>query len=476
MQKQLINGEWAEACNGNSLEVTDPATEAVVATVPYGDGADCALAIGAAQAAFGGWSGMTPFRRADLLKRAADIMRGRIGELARVTVRESGKPYAEARGEWSVAADFFEWYAEEGKRAYGYTIPSSRGSKRMSVIYQPIGVVGIITAWNFPAYNPARALAAALGAGCTAVVKPSEYTPLTAMAMVGALQEAGLPPGVVNLVNGDPASVGAMMLEHPSLRKIHFTGSTRVGRILMDGASKTFTRLSLELGGNAPVLIFPDVEVEALARSAVGSKCRNAGQVCISPQRFFVHRDIAEEFAGHVVRYAGKLVLGNGLDPDTEVGPLISARQRERVIGLVEEARANQAEVLAGGRIPEGFGKGFFYEPTVLANLREDAAVLREEIFGPVLPIRSFDAMEEALELANRTPYGLAAYVWTKDLKTALRVSEQLEFGMVGINEWAPHGTEAPFIGWKASGLGHESGPEGLREYMEKKLIGIGGL
>ncbi len=474
--KMLINGEWTGANNGGTWDLINPASEEVISTVPFGDGTDCQAAIEAAQAAFGPWSALTPFQRATYLKRAADIMRSRIKDLAVTTVRESGKPFVEARGEWYVAADFFEWYAEEGKRAYGYTIPSSRSSKRMSVIYQPVGVVGLITAWNFPAYNPARALAAALGAGCTAVVKPSEYTPLTAIAMVEALQEAGLPAGVVNLVNGDAAAIGEMMLGHPACRKIHFTGSTRVGRILMDGASRTFTRLSLEMGGNAPILVFPDVDIEALAETAVVTKCRNGGQVCISPQRFFVHRSVQDQFAELVAKKAKALKIGDGLDPETNVGPLINARQRERVISLVDDARRHDGEVLAGGRIPEGRERGYFYEPTVVAGLDHQAAILHEEIFGPVMPIAPFTEVEEAIAYANETPYGLAAYLWTNDLKTAIHVSERLEFGMIGVNEWAPHATEAPFIGWKASGLGHESGREGLKEYMEMKLISIGGL
>lgn len=476
MQQQLINGEWTGASNGGARDVINPATEEVFTTVPYGDAADARQAIEAAHRAFPGWAAMTPFKRAGYLKKAAALMRERLKELAVDTVRESGKPLPQAKGEWWVAADFFDWYAEEGKRAYGYTIPSSRSSKRMSVIYQPVGVVGIITAWNFPSYNPARAMAAALGAGCTVVLKPSEYTPVTAMGMAAALKDAGIPDGVVNLVNGEPAAIGEEFLQNPNLRKIHFTGSTRVGRILMDGASKTFTKLSLELGGNAPVLIFPDTDVKTLARSAAVSKCRNSGQVCISPQRFFVHDGVATAFAEEAAAAARELKLGNGLEEGIDVGPLINAQQRERVASMVADARSKEAEVLAGGKVPANLDKGFFFEPTVLSNLSAEAELMQQEVFGPVMPISSFEETEEAIARANSTPYGLAAYVWTQDLNTAIHVSEKLEFGMVGVNEWAPHGTEAPFIGWKASGLGHESGPEGLREYMEKKLIGIGGL
>jgi acyl-CoA reductase-like NAD-dependent aldehyde dehydrogenase len=346
----------------------------------------------------------------------------------------------------------------------------------MLVIKQPIGVVGVITAWNFPAYNPARAWAAALAAGCTVVGRPSEYTPLTAMAMVAILVEAGVPSGVINVINGEPEAMGQAMLDHPACRKISFTGSVRVGRILMDGASRTFTRLSLELGGNAPVLIFPDVDVEAVARAAALAKYRNAGQVCVAPQRFLVHRKIHDEFAEKLVPHVGALKLGSGLDPDTRIGPLINQKQRDRLDDLVTDAKSKGASVLTGGRRPPHLSAGYFYEPTVIGGVRPEMAVSNEEIFGPILPVASFDDVDQAIAEANATPYGLAAYVFTNDLRAAIRAYEGLDFGMVGVNEWAPHATEAPFGGRKHSGLGHESGAEGLDEYLEKKLVSIGGI
>ncbi|MFM8349396.1 MAG: aldehyde dehydrogenase family protein, partial [Bacteroidota bacterium] len=294
--RQYINGQWKDALSGGTWEVKNPADESIVETVPFGDGADAMEAITAAAAAFRTWSKINPFDRAVVLKKASALMHERLEQYAQVTVKESGKPLAEAIGEWRVAANFFEWYAEEGKRNLGTVIQAARNNKRMSVIHQPMGVVGAITAWNFPAYNPARCWSAALGAGCTVVAKASEYTPLTAMMLTQCLHDAGLPAGVLNLVNGDAASIGKTMLEHPAVRKISFTGSTRVGKILMDGASKTHTRLSLELGGNAPVLIFPDVDVEKVATESVVAKLRNAGQVCIAPQRYLVHSSIAEKF------------------------------------------------------------------------------------------------------------------------------------------------------------------------------------
>lgn len=474
--QQHIDGAWTGAAGGGTWDVINPATEAAIRSVPFGGRDDCHAAIEAAARAFPEWARRTAYERGAILQRAAARMREVADEAAHAMVLECGKPLAQARGEWLVGADLFDWFAEEGKRAYGRTIPSRVATKRMTVLRQPLGVVGVITAWNFPAYNPARAWAAALAAGCTVVARPSEFTPLTAMAMTEVLVEAGLPAGVLNLVNGDPEAMGQEMLDHPACRKISFTGSVRVGKILMDGASRTVTRLSLELGGNAPVIVLPDVDLEQVAAGAVTSKFRNNGQVCVAPQRFLVHRRLADAFAAGVARRAAGLRLGSGLDAAVQVGPLINARQRDRVAALVAGAAGQGAEVRSGGRVPAALSHGYFFEPTVLSGVAPDLPVFREEIFGPVMPIVPFDEVDEAIALANRTPYGLAAYVWTNDLRASVKISEALEFGMVGINEWAPHATEAPFGGWKQSGLGHESGSEGLSEYLETKLVTVGGL
>jgi len=474
--QQYIGGAWTGATNGATWNVINPATEEVVRTVPFGTRADCRAAIDAAAGAFPGWSRRTPYERGAILQKAAARMRELADEVARTTVLESGKPFAQARGEWMVAADLFDWFAEEGKRAYGRTIPARVPSKRMTVLRQPLGVIGVITAWNFPAYNPSRAWAAALAAGCTVVGRPSEFTPLTAMAMTQILVEAGLPAGVLNVINGEPEGMGQEMLDHPAVRKISFTGSVRVGKLLMDGASRTVTRLSLELGGNAPVIVMPDVDLEQVTAGAVTAKFRNNGQVCVSPQRFLVHRRAADAFADAAAARARQLKVGSGLDDDVQVGPLINGRQRDRVEALVQDAAGRGVAVRAGGQRPSTFARGYFFEPTVLAGVRPEMPVFAEEIFGPVMPVIAFDEVEEALALANRTPYGLAAYVWTNDLRAAVKLSEGLEFGMVGINEWAPQATEAPFGGWKQSGLGHESGAEGLNEYLETKLVSVGGL
>ena len=383
---------------------------------------------------------------------------------------------AEAVGEWLVSAQFFEWFAEEGKRNYGRIVPANRNNKRMSVIAQPIGVVGIITAWNFPVWNVCRVWAAALAAGCSFVAKPSEYTPLTAMLLMQLLEESGLPKGVGNLVLGDAEGIGVAMLERVEVRKMHFVGSTRVGKLLLDGASRTHTKLSLELGGNAPALIFGDIDVDKIAKSSAFAKTRNCGQVCVAPQRFIVHQSIYAEFCRLVAEKMSQFRLGNGADTTTQVGCLINAQQRDAVEMVVNNSIAAGAKLLCGGKRPPQYKNGFYYEPTVLADVSAEMPIFRKEIFGPVMSITPFETEAEAIKLANDTEYGLAAYLWTNDLRVSIRVSEALEFGIVGVNEWNAHGIEAPFGGWKQSGLGYECGEEGLQEYLEKKLISIGDL
>jgi acyl-CoA reductase-like NAD-dependent aldehyde dehydrogenase len=472
--QQLIDGRWGDAIDGGRYDVIDPGTEEIVANVPYGNGADVVAAVDAAHRAFAAWRARTPYDRGAILRAAADLMRARAQELATTTVRESGKPLGDAVREWQIAADLFEFFAEEGKRVHGRTIPSRVATKRMMVLHEPIGVVGVITAWNFPVYNPARAVAAALGAGCTVVMRGAELTPLSGMAMAAILEEAGVPNGVMNVVNGEPQAMGQAMLDHPDLRKLSFTGSVPVGKLLMDGASRTMTRLSLELGGNAPVLVLPDADVEAIAKQSVAARFRNAGQVCISPQRFFVEKARLATFLDVAVEEAKKLPVGPGLDPASRVGPLISARHRERVEALIASTKSAGARVLTGGKRPER--RGFFLEPAVLGDVTQDMPAFAEETFGPILAVTSFDRLDDAIAGANRTRHGLAAYVFTNDLAAAMHTYERLDFGMIGVNEWAPHATEAPFAGRKDSGVGHESGREGLYDNLETKLVSVGNV
>jgi acyl-CoA reductase-like NAD-dependent aldehyde dehydrogenase len=381
----------------------------------------------------------------------------------------------ESKGEWLAAVNLLLWYGEEAKRVYGRTIPARTPNRRILVQYQPLGVVGTITAWNFPIYNHIRQWAAALAAGCTVVGRSSEYTPRSGMLTALALHEGGAPAGVVNQINGDPAGMAGALLADPRVRKIAFTGSTRVGKLLMDGASQTVTKLALELGGNAPVIVFPDVDVEQAARNAVTFKYRNAGQVCIAPQRFYVHSTIAEEFLEHVGKFTAAIKQGNGLDNNTDVGPMINAIQRDRVAALVDDAVRGGAQLVAGGGRGD-IQAGYYYQPTVLANVRGDMRLHNEEIFGPVLPVIPFADEDEVLAWANASEYGLAAYVFTRDLNRAIRMYEGLEYGMVGVNDWYVSTTEAPFGGMKQSGIGRECGREGIEKFLETKTVYIGNL
>lgn len=475
--RQLIDGQWVAARRGGVWDLVNPATEEVIQQLPFGDASDAEAAIDAAQRAFPAWARRTPYERAAILAKAADWIGAHTADLARLTTEESGKPYSEALAEWRSAPNYLLWAAEEAKRSYGRTIPARISTRRIQVTYQPLGVVGTITAWNFPVYNVVRAWSSALAAGCTVVGRPSEHTPRSAMLIAQALQEAGAPPGVINLINGDPVTMGQALLDNPQVRKIHFTGSTRVGKLLLEGAARTVTRLSLELGGNAPVLVFPDVkDVAAVAQQAVAWKFRNCGQVCVAPQRFYVHSRIVEEFTEQVVAYTRQQVVGDGLVRGVTVGPLINARQRDRLEQMVQTTLAQGAQALTGARRPAHLTRGYFYEPTVLGGVSADAPVLTDEVFGPVLPIIPFDSPEEALALANATEYGLTAFVQTQDLNTALRMSEELEYGMICINDWLPATPEAPFGGIKQSGLGRESGQEGLYEYLEAKTTFFGNV
>lgn len=476
MNKLFINGEWADAQSSKTHKVINPATEEIIETIPFGGKEDADLAIQAAQNAFSEWKNTNAFERGRILKKIADKIRLKAKEFAIITTKESGKPILESTGEWMIAADLFEWFGEEAKRAYGTVIPAGRNNKRMQVIWQSIGVVGIITAWNFPVWNLARPIGAALAAGCPVVLKPSNETPLTAMALAKLIDEEGLPKGIFNLVAGKSSEIGDALMYSPEIKKIHFVGSTHIGKMLMDKASKTNTKLSLELGGNAPVVIFPDVDVKKVAAASVLAKFRNCGQVCISPQRFIVHKDIYEEFTTEAAKVTAAYEVGNGLDEKTQIGPMISKAQQINVIRLFEESIKGGAKLLAGGEAYQVNGKGYFFKPTLLSQVTVETAAFKEEIFGPIMPVMSFETTEEAIDLANRSEYGLAAYIWTNDLNTAIKVSEEIEAGIVGINEWAAHATEAPFGGIKQSGQGSELGHDGIFEYMDKKLISIGSL
>lgn len=473
--RQFIAGEWVPAANGGTWELVNPATEETIDLIPFGDGADATMAVDAAASALDAWTAAGPYDRAAVLLRAADLIESRAGDYATVTTEESGKPLAQSKGEWLSCPNYFRWAAEEAKRIYGRWIPNRGSSRRIDVTYRPVGVVGLITAWNFPVYNQARAISSALAVGCTMVSRPSEFTPRSAMLIAAALEEAGLPAGVLNLINGEAHSMGQVMLDDRRVRKISFTGSTRVGKLLMDGASRTVTRLALEMGGNAPVLIFPDAgDLSRLATDGITAKVRNAGQVCVSPQRFYVHSELADTFAEQAVAAAKAQVVGDGSHPDTTIGPLINANQRDRVERIVAETVDQGGTVLTGGERIDG--RGYFFQPTVVTDVKPGSPLHEEEVFGPVLPIIEFGSTSEAIEMANSSEYGLAAYVHTRDIGVAMAVSEALDYGMVAVNDWYVATPEAPFGGMKQSGLGRESGTEGLHEYLEPKTRYFGGI
>ncbi len=471
-----IDGIWRDAVGGGTRQVLNPATSEPVGEFAFGGVADALTAMDAAERAFPLWKAVTAHDRAAVLKRAADLIRERCAEIARLVTRENGKPLPESEAETLGCAGWFEWFAEEAKRNYGRHVPTHSAGKRIWTIQQPVGVVVAVTPWNFPVNLMCRKLAAALAAGCTAVCRAASETPLSAMTLFECLHEAGIPRGAANLITGDGASTTEAMMNHRACRKLSFTGSTAVGKRLMAQAAPRLIRLSLELGGHAPLIVFPDVDVTAAAEQTVLGKFRNAGQSCISPSRIYVHRSIYARFREAVAERTRTLRVGDGLDPGVEMGPLLNEARFESTAAFLKDAVEKGATTVAGGRRLSGglYDRGFFFEPTVLENVPTSARLTCEEIFGPILPLFPFDTEEEAVALANDTNYGLAAYVLTRELGTAIRVSEAREFGIVGVNDTVPAVPYAPFGGWKESGMGREGGSEGLQAYLETKFISLG--
>jgi succinate-semialdehyde dehydrogenase/glutarate-semialdehyde dehydrogenase len=466
-----LDGAWAQSHSGRTLPVVDPATEEAIGTIPFADEADLDRALAAARKGFGAWRTTSPWERSKRLRAVADLIRQRTEEIARIITMEAGKPLAESRGEIAGAADQFEWYAEETKRIYGQTIEGRTADQRLEVIYQPVGVVAAFSAWNFPILLPARKIAAALGAGCSVIVKPAEEAPGACMALVQACHDAGLPQGAINLVTGDPKQISAYLIASPIVRKVSFTGSVPVGKQLMRLCAEQVTKVSLELGGHAPVIVFEDADPVAAARAAGTAKFRNSGQVCIAPSRFYVHESIRAPFGAAMADLAKSLKIGNGLHEGTEVGPLANERGLRHARELVEDAVGQGATVLAGGGPPRGVNRGYFFEPTVLADVSEQARLMIEEPFVPIAPIVGFTDFDEVMERANNVPFGLAGYIFTRSLRTATLASEALEVGMVGVNEMLLAAAEAPFGGIKQSGMGREGGALGIKEYLEPKYV-----
>lgn len=466
-----IGGQWVSSQSGNTLAVLNPANESVLAHMAYGGRAETRLALEAAKKAFASWSKTTVLERSHYLRRTADILRRRKDEIATTLTLEQGKPLAESKGEIAQSADTLDWFAEEGKRAYGRVIPSWVNDKRHITLQHPVGVVGAISPWNFPLSLQIRKLAPALAAGCTVVTKPASQTPLCMVQFYECLEEAGLPPGTVNLVAGPASEIAGEFLSNPICRKISFTGSTAVGKQLMRGAADQVKRLSLELGGHAPFIIGPDADPDFAARIAVTGKFRNNGQVCIAPSRFFVPQNLLPKFTEAVVENTRKLKLGPGWQTGIEIGPMFEASARNQASDLVGDARTKGARVLSGGGPAKGFDHGYFFEPTVISDVPEQARLLTEEPFSPILPILVYSQIDEVIERANNTPYGLAAYAFTNDLTLAWKLAEGLEAGIIGINDPVPSTPQCPFGGMKESGLGRELSKEGLDAYFETKFI-----
>jgi len=473
-QRCYVNRAWIDADDGKTIPVRNPATGETLGTVPRLGEAETRRAVQAAAAAWTGWRRRTANERSAVLRRWFELVLANQEDLAVLMTAEQGKPLAESRGEIAYAASFIEWFAEEGKRIYGDTIPQHAVDKRIVVLKEPVGVVAAITPWNFPAAMITRKAGPALAAGCPVVLKPATATPFSALALAELGDRAGLPAGAFNVVTGGSGPIGKELTSNPLVRKLTFTGSTEVGKQLMEQCASTVKKVSLELGGNAPFLVFDDADVDAAVAGAIASKYRNSGQTCVCTNRFLVQDGIYAAFAAKLAEAVGRLVVGNGLEANVQQGPLIDANAVAKVEEHIADAIAKGAKVIAGGR-RHALG-GTFFEPTVLTDAAPGMAVAREETFGPLAPLFRFRTEEEAIRMANDTPYGLAAYFYTRDLARAWRVSEGLEYGIVGVNTGLISTEVAPFGGMKESGVGREGSKYGIEAYLEIKYLCMGGI
>ena len=469
-----INGQWVNADNGATLAVTNPANGEVIAEVARCSTTETRRGIEAAEAALSGWQQKTAKERCALLRKWFNLMMEAQEDLAIILTAEQGKPLAEARGEIAYGANYIEWFSEEGKRIYGDTIPEPAKDKRIVCIKQPVGVVACITPWNFPNAMLTRKIAPALAAGCTVVCKPANATPLSAYAFVELADRAGIPPGVINIVTGETAAIGAEMTSNPTVKKLTFTGSTPVGKQLMAECAQTVKRTSMELGGNAPFIVFDDADIEAAVAGAMVSKYRNAGQTCVCANRILVQEGCYDAFASRLAEEVNKLKLGDGTQEGITVGPLITEKAAIDVLSFIDDAVSKGATTITGGKRSD-IGTNFI-EPTILTNVTDDMRVFREEIFGPVAPLFKFKTEEEAISMANDTEFGLACYFYSRDIGRIWRVAEGLEYGIVGINEGIISNEMAPFGGVKESGQGREGSKYGLDDYLEIKYMCIGGI
>ncbi|MFD2130060.1 NAD-dependent succinate-semialdehyde dehydrogenase [Pseudogracilibacillus auburnensis] len=466
-----INGQWI----GEELEkvpVHNPATGELVSEVPKGGKKEALQAVDAAEQAFEEWSNLTAYDRANILKTYYNLLIEHEQELAELMTKEMGKPLTEAKGEVHYAANYIEWYAEQAKRIYGETIPTHDPNKRLQVWKKPVGIVAAITPWNFPAAMLTRKMGPALAAGCTVVIKPSSETPLTAIKLVELAEQAGFPKGVINIVTGSSREIGEVFLTDARVRKVTFTGSTEVGKVLMKQGADTMKKLSLELGGHAPIIVLNDADIDKAVQGVMASKFRNTGQTCVCGNRVYVQSEVYETFVEKFTESVKQLQVGNGLEEGTNIGPLINQAAVEKVTEHVEDAVKNGATVVVGGEQPAE--QGNYYLPTVIKDANASMLIMNEETFGPVAPVQKFDTVEEAIKLANDTPYGLAAYVFTESVSAGTKVVEKLDFGIIGWNDGAPSAVQAPFGGMKESGLGREGGHQGIDDFLEMQYVSIG--
>ncbi|MHA2854910.1 NAD-dependent succinate-semialdehyde dehydrogenase [Paenibacillus lautus] len=471
-QNQIyINGKWIET--EEQMDVYNPADGTVIGTVSKGGKKEARLAVDAAADAFPAWSRRTANERGELLRRWHELIAGHTDELARIMTTEQGKPLKEAAGEIQYANSFVAWYAEEGKRIYGETIPGSSSRQRIIVTKQPVGVVAAITPWNFPASMITRKVAPALAAGCTVVIKPSGETPFTAIKLVELADQAGIPAGVINIVTGSSSDISGVWQEDSRVRKLSFTGSTEVGKQLMAGASANVKKISLELGGHAPFIVTDQADLDQAAAGLISSKFRNGGQTCVCANRVYVQEGIAEKFAAKFSELVKQLKVGSGMEKGVDIGPLINREAADKVVRQIKDAKEKGGIVLAGGQALPELG-GNYVEPTVIMNATDDMECMNEETFGPLAPITTFETIDEAVQRANNSPYGLAAYVFTQNLGEAVRIAESLDYGIVGVNDPVPSTAQAPFGGFKESGLGREGGHYGMEEFLEVKYISLG--
>ena len=471
---QFINGKWQKSSGGETYEVLNPATEETLGNASKANKKDIEICLESAKNGFEVWRNTTPWERSKIIRKISELIRKKTDVLAKWLTLEVGKPFAEAKGEVTGSADIFEWSSEEAKRIYGETLQGRSSNTRIQVYYQPVGVVAALVPWNFPITLASRKISTALSAGCSVIVKPDIITPGAVMELVEICREAGVPPGVVNLLSGDPAYITDQLLSSDIIKKVSITGSTRVGKIILKKAAEKVQRVTMELSGHSPFIVFDDADMKKATDMAIAAKFRNNGQVCISPNRFYIQESKKDEFVNLFVDKTKELKIGDGMDPTTQLGPLTTKKRLNEIEELVEKTKQEGAKVLLGGKRPAGFNKGFYYEPTIFDNVEDDFTIMKQEPFGPLVPMLSFKSFDEVIERANNHELGLSSYVCTNSMEKAHLASEQLETGTVGVNTGMIAIAEAPFGGIKQSGYGREGGSEAIKDYLNVKYTHMG--